>query len=57
VIGSELYPLRGDFVLGALQFERVTNVAPVWIVSEKIADSLKRAKLKGLEFHPYFKIA
>jgi len=57
VFGSELYPLRSDFVLGALLFERVTNVSPLWIGCENIVTSLKRAKLKGLEFHPYFKIA
>lgn len=57
VIGSELHPLRSDFVLGALLFETVANVSPMWIVCEKVVDSLKQAKLKGLEFHPYFKIA
>lgn len=55
VFGSELFPFRSDFVLGALLFERTTNVAPMWIGCEKVVESLKQAKLKGLEFHPYFK--
>src|SRR5262249_43289539 len=57
VIGSELYPLRDDFLLGAFLFECATNVTPLWIVCEEVVQLLKKAKLKGLELHPYFKIA
>lgn len=57
VFGSDLYPLRSDFVLGAFLFECATNVTPLWIVCEHVVQSLKKANLEGLEFHPYFKIA
>lgn len=56
-LGPELYLLPADFVIGAFLFECETNVTPLWLACEHVVISLKRAKLKGLEFHPYFKIA
>jgi hypothetical protein len=56
-LGTELFPFRDDFVIGAFLFECATNCTPLWIVCEAVVKSLQKAKLKGLEFHPYFKIA
>jgi hypothetical protein len=38
-------------------FEEGPSAAPMLVVSERIADRLAKAKIKGPELHPYFKVS
>ena len=56
LIGTELFPLPSDLLVGAFMFENAKSLSPVWLISEVIVQKLKTSKLKGFEFHPYFKV-
>jgi hypothetical protein len=50
--GSDLFPVPDGLETGALMFEG----GPMLVVSERIADRVAKAKIKGPELHPYFKV-